>query len=122
MRILDKNFSILMMKEDNNGNDLSVLNNQILTDLTKAFGGVTIEQTAGTWYENGVLYQDQSYKFSCSYQSKLDDDCKQAIARAIRAEFEQGGQLAVSIELNNNLIILDQEDIENVKTKVLSNN
>lgn len=122
MQILDKSFSILMMKEDNNGNDLSALNNHVLTDLTKVFGGVTVEQTAGTWYENGILYQDQSYKFSCNYQGKLDNDCKQAIIKAIKAEFEQGGQLAVSIEMNNNLIILDQKDVENVKSEVLSNN
>lgn len=111
MMILDNSISILMMKEDNNGNNLAKLNEKAKKILTNTFGGMTVEKAAGTWLDNGILYQDQSYKFTCNFKGVLNAAQTQAIKQVLELEFKEGGQLAVSILRNSKLMIVEEKDL-----------
>ena len=115
MLILDKQVSILMMNKDNQKNSLSKLNRQAKEILTKAFGGVTVEKTSGTWIDEGVLYKDESQKISCNYAEKLTLDQIRAFITVINLEFKKGKQNAVSIFVGSTLYIIEPNDLRTVE-------
>ena len=115
MLILDKQVSILMMNKDNQKNSLSKLNRQAKEILTKAFGGVTVEKTSGTWIDEGVLYKDESQKISCNYAEKLTLDQMRAFMTVINLEFKKGKQNAVSIFVGSTLYIIEPNDLRTVE-------
>ena len=115
MLILDKQVSILMMNKDNQKNSLSKLNRQAKEILTKAFGGVTVEKTSGTWIDEGVLYKDESQKISCNYAKKLTLDQMRAFMTVINLEFKKGKQNAVSIFVGSTLYIIEPNDLRTVE-------
>lgn len=115
MLILDKQVSILMMNKDNQKNSLSKLNRQAKEILTKAFGGVTVEKTSGTWIDEGVLYKDESQKISCNYAEKLTLDQMRAFMTVINLEFKKGKQNAVSVFVGSTLYIIEPNDLRTIE-------
>ena len=109
---LNKSLSIYLMKKDNNKKDLSTLNNDIIKNLSSAFGGATVVDGQGYWVDDNTLYKDDNIIVTCNY-SDLSNKMKNTFLSAIKLEFEKGKQLAVSIELNGELYILDS--IEDIK-------
>lgn len=69
-------------------------------------GGATTYSARGNWVENGKLYTDdiQVVQFNCP---EFDKDNNWAISRLVSAIFTKAEQLAVSVEINGTLYILD---------------
>lgn len=112
---LNNSLSIYLMKKDNNGKDLTKLNNGIIKELSDAFGGATVVDGQGYWVDNDTLYKDDNIIAKCNY-SELSKDMFNAFINAINKEFKEGKQLAVSVELNVCLYILEkQKDIKKIK-------
>ena len=109
---LNNGLSIYLMKKDNNGKDLTDLNNGIIKELSDTFGGCTVVNGKGYWVDNDTLYKDDNIIVKCNY-SELSKDMINAFLNAINKEFKEGEQLAVSVELNERLYILENaKDIE----------
>ena len=109
---LNNSLSIYLMKKDNDKQDLSKLNNDIIKDLSSAFGGATVVDGQGYWVDNDTLYKDDNIIVKCNY-SELSNEMKASFLNAIELEFEKGKQLAVSVELNGELYIL--ENLSDIK-------
>lgn len=109
---LNNSLSIYLMKKDNDKKDLSKLNSDIIKDLSSSFGGATVVDGQGYWVDNDTLYKDDNIIVKCNY-SNLSNEMKASFLNAIKLEFEKGKQLAVSVELNGELYILENlSDIE----------
>lgn len=109
---LNNSLSIYLMKKDNNGKDLTDLNNGIIKNLSSAFGGCTVVDGQGYWVDDDTLYKDDNIIVKCNY-SDLSKDMINAFLNSIKDEFEKAQQLAVSVELNGELYILENiKDIE----------
>ena len=109
---LKNSVSIYLMKKDNDKKDLSKLNNDIIKNLSSAFGGATVVDGQGYWVDDDTLYKDDNIIVKCNY-SELSNEMRASFLNSIKLEFEKGKQLAVSIKLNEQLYILGQiQDIE----------
>lgn len=109
---LNNSLNIYLMKKDNDKKDLSKLNNDIIKNLSSAFGGCTVVTGKGYWVDKGQLYKDDNIIAQCNY-SELSTEMENTFLNAIKLEFEKGKQLAVSVELNGQLYILENlSDIE----------
>ena len=109
---LKNSVSIYLMKKDNDKKDLSKLNKDIIKNLASAFGGATVVDGQGYWVNNDTLYKDDNIIVTCNY-SELSKEMENTFLNAIELEFEKGKQLAVSVELNGKLYILENlSDIE----------
>ena len=109
---LNKSLSIYLMKKDNDKKDLSKLNKDIIKNLASAFGGATVVDGQGYWVNNDTLYKDDNIIVTCNY-SELSKEMKNTFLNTIKLELEKGKQLAVSVELNKQLYIL--QSIEDIK-------
>ena len=109
---LNNSLSIYLMKKDNDKKDLSKLNNDIVKKLSSAFGGATVVDGKGYWVDNDTLYKDDNIIVKCNY-SKLSTEMKNSFLNSIKLEFKKAKQLAVTVELNGELYILEHtNDIE----------
>lgn len=116
---LNNSVSIYLMKKDNDKKDLSRLNNYIIKNLSSAFGGATVVDGQGYWVNNDTLYKDDNIIVTCNY-SELSKEMKNIFLNATKLEFEKGKQLAVSVELNGKLYILENlSDIEKLNKIIL---
>lgn len=116
---LNNSVSIYLMKKDNNGKDLTELNNDIIKELSDAFGGATVVDGQGYWVDNDTLYRDDNIIAKCNY-SELSKDMLSAFLNAINKEFKEGKQLAVSVELNGCLYILENQKDEKLLKNLLT--
>ena len=109
---LNNSLSIYLMKKDNDKKDLSKLNNDIIKHFSSAFGGATVVDGQGYWVDDNTLYKDDNIIVKCNY-SELSNEMRASFLNAVKLEFEKGKQLAVSVELNGQLYILENiQDIE----------
>ena len=115
MIILDHSVSIFMMKQDNEGHDLTTLNNKAKKLLTQVFGGLTITEATGTWDDGYRLYKDDSCIYTCNYSGKLNTAEVITIMKIIKDELTKGKQEAVSVMFNGTLYILDAGDLDSFK-------
>ena len=115
MIILNHKLSIFMMKKDNNGYDLSEINNQAKEQLTKVFGGLTITNAKGLWIDGNKVYVDDSYIFSCNYSRKLNNSQVNVFINVVKDELSKGKQQTVSIMIDDTLYILDSSDLDELK-------
>lgn len=111
MLFLDKQVSIAMMAKDNNGKDLKALNDECEKILCESFGGVTVSDGHGSWTKDGKLYKDKNFIFAMNYSGKLNKSEVDSLCKVINKEFKDGGQLAVSVWVNNSLMIIDKKDL-----------
>lgn len=111
MLLLEKNVKLIIMNQDNDGKDLSKLNQNIISLLTKSFGGTTVSATYGTWQDSTNTYEDPNKTIQCNYHN-LTKDNMQDIYKAIQLEFNEGGQEAVSLLVNDKLAIIEKTDTQ----------
>lgn len=116
---LNNSLSIYLMKKDNNGKDLTKLNNGIIKEFSDTFGGCTVVNGKGYWVDNDTLYKDDNIIAKCNY-SELSKDMIKAFLNAINKEFKEGKQLAVSVELNSCLYILENQKDEKLLKNYLT--
>ena len=83
-----------------------------IAGAVNVIGGATTYPARGSWVENGKLYTDSInvVQFNCG---EFDNDIIKVISELIYAIFKRAEQLAVSVEINGTLYILESiEDIE----------
>lgn len=111
MLLLEKNVKLIIMNRDNDGKDLSELNRKIVDLLTKSFGGTTVSATYGTWSDSKRTYQDPNKTVQCNYHH-LSEQNMVDLFRAVRLEFDEGHQEAVSLLVNDKLAIIEKSDTQ----------
>lgn len=97
-----------------NNNGVKVDLNAEITDALNVIGGATTYSARGNWVDNNKLYTDDMnvMQFNCG---EFDSDTVHVINELIRAIFIKAEQLAVSVEVNGTLYILDSvNDIEDL--------
>lgn len=109
MLLLEKNVKLIVMNKDNDGNDLTDLNNKIIKLLTNTFGGTTVSESFGTWEDNNKIYQDPNKVVQCNYHH-LDGNMIKNVYKAVQMELQQGNQEAVSLLVNDKLAIIEPSD------------
>ena len=111
MLLLEKNVKLIIMNQDNDGKDLSKLNQNIISLLTKSFGGTTVSATYGTWQDSTNTYEDPNKTIQCNYHTLTIDNMRD-IYKAIQLEFNEGKQEAVSLLVNDKLAIIEKTDTQ----------
>ena len=109
MLLLEKNVKLIVMNKDNEGNDLSELNEKIIKLLTNTFGGATVSESFGTWEDNNEIYQDPNKVIQCNYHH-LNGNMVKNVFKAVQMELQQGHQEAVSLLVNDKLAIIEPTD------------
>lgn len=107
---LENSIKVLVPETNNDGAKVD-FGYEIKT-VIDAVGGATTYAARGSWVEKGKLYTDSIdvVQFNCD---EFDKDTTRAISDLIRAIFIKAEQLAVSVEINGTLYILDSiDDIE----------
>ena len=101
-QVMNHSIKIYCPVKDNDGNDLAELNNSIVNDLCYMFGGLTQYNASGLWVDNSVKYSDDIIVYvSFSEVPILESHYDFIVERIIN----DGKQFAVSVELDNQLII-----------------
>lgn len=90
---------------NNQGKKIDYKNMDILA--IASIGGVTTYEALGGWVNEGTLYNDELQVRQLNYDDNLSKKQIEALDNLIKAIFELGQQLAVSVEVNNKLYILD---------------
>ena len=106
----DNSIKVLVPVTNNDGVKVD-LSSEVAAAVN-VIGGATTYSARGSWVENGKLYTDNInvMQFNCG---AFDDDTVKAISNLIHAIFTKAEQLAVSVEINGVLYILENtEDIE----------
>ena len=83
-----------------------------ISAAVKVISGATTYSARGSWVEDNKLYTDNIsvVQFNCS---EFDSDTVKVISELIYAIFSRAEQLAVSVEINGVLYILESvDDIE----------
>ena len=96
--LLKNTFEIQLMKQDNDGNDLKPLNENIKMKASETFGGCTLLPSKGYWVDGGTLFLDDSYRMVVSFnheQGTLDK-----LLDLIKMELIGGQQEAVCFTIN----------------------
>lgn len=104
---LEKNIKIFIPATTNDGNSYDLQAEK--TAVLDVFGGATVFNTNGLWNDNGTTYSDNIQVMQLNY-SGHDSNRVAPVFEIIKAIFEKGEQLAVSIELNGTLYIIDSTD------------
>lgn len=111
MKCLKNSVKIYQPITNNQGEKIDYKN--IDTLAIASIGGVTTYEALGGWVNEGTLYNDDLQVRQFNYDDTLSQNQIKALDNLIRAIFELGQQLAVSVEINNKLYILDSiNDIE----------
>ena len=111
MKCLKNSIKIYQPKTNNQGEKIDYNNADILA--IASIGGATTYTALGGWVNDGTLYNDSLQVRQFNYDDTLSQNQIKALDNLIRAIFELGQQLAVSVEINNKLYILDSiNDIE----------
>ena len=111
MKCLKNSIKIYQPKTNNQGEKIDYNNADILA--IASIGGATTYTALRGWVNDGTLYNDSLQVRQFNYDDTLSQNQIKALDNLIRAIFELGQQLAVSVEINNKLYILDSiNDIE----------
>lgn len=104
--------SIKVLVPETNNDGVKVDLSSEISAAVKVIGGATTYAARGNWVEKDKLYTDNInvVHFNCD---EFDKDTTRVISDLIRAIFIKAEQLAVSVEINGTLYILDSfDDIE----------
>lgn len=110
MKCLENSVKIYQPMTNNQGKKIDYKTMDTLA--IASIGGVTTYTALGGWVDNGILYNDNLQIRQFNYDTLSNKQIK-TLDNLIKAIFELGQQLAVSVEVNNKLYILDNiNDIE----------
>ena len=111
MQCLKNSVKIYQPTTNNQGKNIDYHNTDILA--IASIGGVTTYEALGGWINDSTLYNDDLQVRQFNYDDSLSKKQLKSLDNLIKAIFELGQQLAVSVEINNELYILDSiNDIE----------
>lgn len=119
MKCLKNNIKIYQPINNNQGKKIDYKNTDIVA--IESIGGVTTYEARGGWVDKGTLYNDDLKIRQFNYDN-LSKNQINSLDNLIKAIFELGQQLAVSVEINNKLYILDSvNDIELINNVINDN-
>lgn len=100
------NNSIKVIVPVTNNDGVKVDFSSEIKTVINTVGGATTYPARGSWVEKGKLYTDSIdvVQFNCD---EFDTDTNWAISHLVSAIFDKAEQLAVSVEINGTLYILD---------------
>lgn len=103
------NNSIKVIVPVTNNDGVKVDFSSEIKTVINTVGGATTYPARGSWVEKGKLYTDSIdvVQFNCD---EFDNDTVKVISDLIRAIFIKAEQLAVSVEINGVLYILESVD------------
>lgn len=107
---LSNNIKVIVPVTNNDGVKVDLTSE--ISGAVNVIGGATTYPARGNWVENGKLYTDtvNVVQFNCD---EFDSDTVKVISELIYAIFNRAEQLAVSVEINGTLYILESvDDIE----------
>lgn len=96
--LLKNEFSIQLMKQDNDGVSLKPLNDQIKMKASQAFGGCTLLDSKGYWVDGETLFLDDSYRMVISFN--LEQGALDKLLDLVKMELIGGRQEAVCFTVN----------------------
>lgn len=120
MKTLKNSIKIYQPTTNNQGKKINYNNIDILA--IASIGGVTTYTAKGGWVNDGTLYNDDLQVRQFNYDNSLSKNQIKALDNLIKAIFELGQQLAVSVEINNKLYILDNINDIKLINNVINDN
>ena len=109
---LENSIKVFVPVTNNNGVKVDL--NREIKSAVSIIGGATTYQARGSWVDGGKLYNDDMnvVQFNCS---EFSLKVTLIINNLVRAIFTKAEQIAVSVEINGTLYILDSvDDIKNL--------
>ena len=107
---LSNNIKVLVPATNNDGVKVDLSSE--ISAAVNVIGGATTYSARGNWVDDNKLYTDNMnvMQFNCS---EFDSDTVKVISELVYAIFNRAEQLAVSVEINGVLYILESvDDIE----------
>ncbi len=96
--LLKNTFEMQVMKNDNDGISLAPLNDKIKLTACLRFGGCTLLNSNGYWFDDGQLYKDDSYTLVINFNN--DKDTLNHLLDLVKMELIGGNQEAVCFTIN----------------------
>ena len=107
---LENTIKVLVPATNNDGEKVDLSTE--ISAAVKVIGGATTYAAHGSWVDDNKFYMDNInvMQFNCG---EFDSDTVKVISELIYAIFNRAEQLAVSVEINGTLYILESvDDIE----------
>lgn len=107
---LENSVKVLVPVTNNDGAKVDLSSE--ISAAVNVIGGATTYSARGSWVDDNKLYTDNInvMQFNCD---KFDNDTVKVISELVYAIFNRAEQLAVSVEINGTLYILESvDDIE----------
>lgn len=101
--------AVKVLVPETNNNEVKVDFTSEITAVIDAVGGATTYPARGSWLDGGKLYTD-NIKVIQFNTLDFGDDIVRAINNLVYAIFIKAEQLAVSVEVNGTLYILESVD------------
>ena len=97
--LLKNEFSIQLMKQDNDGVSLNSLNDKIKMTACLRFGGCTLLESNGFWNDGDRLFADESYRMIVNFNNN-DGKAMDYLLDLVKLELVGGNQQAVCFTIN----------------------
>lgn len=101
--LLKNEFTMQVMKKDNDGVSLAPLNDKIKLTACLRFGGCTLVDSNGYWNDGDKLFADESYRLIIAFNN--DDKAMGHLLDLIKLELLGGNQEAVCFSINGSAAI-----------------
>lgn len=106
--LMKDTFEMQIMKQDNDGVSLAPLNDKIKLTACLRFGGCTLLESNGYWFDDGQLYNDNSYRLIIAFNN--DDRAMDHLLDLVKLELVGGNQEAVCFTINGSTSISSSVD------------
>ena len=97
--------NLILPKKDNNGKCVLKHINSLRLECAKKFGGLTISNCTGDWYNKGKLYSDDNIKIEVLVNNNLSS--KELFLLLAKKYGVLTGQLAIHIVVNGKAKIIN---------------
>lgn len=96
--LLKDEFTMQVMKNDNDGVSLASLNDKINLTACLHFGGCTLVDSNGYWNDGSKLFADESYRLIIAFNK--DDKALDHLLDLVKLELVGGNQESVCFTIN----------------------
>lgn len=107
IQVLSNRIEIVLPNNTNGG--MPLFHETQLQAVAKSFGGYTVIDQQGGWTDGGKLYKDDSQRLIINFNT-LSSFNRQAIRKLLKYLFNDCGQLAVFIQINDIAMIMESTD------------
>ena len=100
--VLKHSIAIYCPTKDNDGNDMTELVNDTIKSMIEIYNGCTAQAASGYWTMDNAVYADSIIACKSFTLSEILED---TFAHIVERILKVANQFAVSVELDNELII-----------------